>query len=154
MKRTILVVLILMFFPCGFAHAENEELALPVVMYHHISTRSRTWNDYVVSVEEFRSDMEYLKRNGWQSISVEELIAWQRGEFEMPDKPMMITFDDGFASVTEYAEPIMKELGFKGAFKVGGGISTDKSNRMELPRIMILQDHTFDDFIRMVSTGY
>ena len=49
---------------------------------------------------------------------------------------------------------ILRELGFKGAFKVGGGLSTDKSDRLELPRIMILQDHTFDDFIRMVSTGY
>ncbi len=131
MKRTILVVLILMFFPCGFAHAENEELALPVVMYHHISTRSRTWNDYVVSVEEFRSDMEYLKRNGWQSISVEELLAWQRGEFEMPDKPMMITFDDGFASVTEYAEPIMKELGFKGVVAVIGSVCEEYSENGE-----------------------
>ncbi len=49
---------------------------------------------------------------------------------------------------------ILKELGLKGAFKVGGGISTDQSDRYELPRIMILQNHTLDDFIRMVETGY
>ena len=48
---------------------------------------------------------------------------------------------------------ILKELDFKGAFKVGGGLSTDKSNRMELPRIMILQEHTLNDFIRMINTG-
>jgi hypothetical protein len=49
---------------------------------------------------------------------------------------------------------VLQELGFKGAFKVGGGISTDKSDRYELPRIMILQEHTVEDFIRMVNTGY
>ncbi|KKK36302.1 hypothetical protein WQ57_20020 [Mesobacillus campisalis] len=49
---------------------------------------------------------------------------------------------------------VLKELGFKGAFKVGGGLSTDKSDRYELPRIMILQEHTMEDFIRMVNTGY
>ena len=49
---------------------------------------------------------------------------------------------------------ILEELGFKGAFKVGGGLSTDQSDRYELPRIMILQNHTLDDFIRMVKTGY
>lgn len=49
---------------------------------------------------------------------------------------------------------LLKDLGFKGAFKVGGGLSTDQSNRYELPRIMILQNHTLDDFVRMIETGY
>nr|WP_275980430.1 polysaccharide deacetylase family protein [Halalkalibacter alkaliphilus] len=49
---------------------------------------------------------------------------------------------------------VLEELGFKGAFKVGGGISTSESDRFELPRIMILQEHTLDDFKRMVKTGY
>ncbi len=93
---------------------ETDTIKLPIVMYHHISKRSKCWNDYVVSLDEFRSDMEYLKANGWESISLNELLLWQNGDFEMPEKPMMITFDDGFASVAEYAEPIMRELGLKG----------------------------------------
>jgi len=48
---------------------------------------------------------------------------------------------------------VLEQLGFKGAFKVGGGLSTDKSNRYELPRIMILQNHTLNDFVRMIETG-
>ncbi|WP_051348435.1 polysaccharide deacetylase family protein [Peribacillus kribbensis] len=49
---------------------------------------------------------------------------------------------------------VLKESGIKGAFKVGGGISNDASSRYELPRIIMLQEHTLTDFIRMVNTGY
>lgn len=124
MKKFLLTVLIIMIFPGNAlcASEEKQEISLPIVMYHHVSKRSSTWNDYVVSIDEFRSDMEYLKSRGWQSISVEELLSWQRGEFDMPEKPMMISFDDGFASVVEYAEPIMKELGFKGVVAVIGSV--------------------------------
>lgn len=122
-KRLFILILTFLLVPSCKANAEAEKtVALPVVMYHHISPRWQSWNDYVVSVDEFRSDMEYLKVHGWESISVAELIAWQKGEFEMPEKPMMITFDDGFASVAEYAEPIMAELDFKGVVAVIGSV--------------------------------
>lgn len=123
MKRVLIVFLIILFLlPMERVEAAGESIELPIVMYHHISRRSRCWNDYVVSIDEFRGDMEYLKAEGWESISVAELLAWQRGEFEMPEKPMMITFDDGFASVVEYAEPIMEELGFKGVVALIGSV--------------------------------
>lgn len=124
MKKIItLIILLALAFPPVEASADDEEpLKLPIVMYHHISKRSRTWNDYVVSLEEFRSDMEYLSTHGWQSISVAQLLSWQRGEFEMPEKPMMISFDDGFSSVAEYAEPIMAEYGFCGVAAIIGSV--------------------------------
>ncbi len=124
MKRfVVLFALLMVLCNMGEVRADGEDsIALPIVMYHHISPRSRSWNEYVVSIDEFRSDMEYLYENGWDSISVKELLAWQRGEFDMPDKPMMISFDDGFSSVAEYAEPIMKEYGFVGVAAIIGSV--------------------------------
>jgi len=109
----------------------KEAVRLPIVMYHHISSKATSLNDYVISPEEFRSDMEYLKEQGWQSISVCELLAWQRGEFDMPEKPMMISFDDGFLSVAEYAEPIMKEMGFCGVVALIGSVCDQYSESGE-----------------------
>jgi len=134
MKRIILIIMLLFtFLPVpGFGTDGSEKsIELPIVMYHHISARSRTWNDYVIGIEEFENDMRYLRENGWESISVAELLAWQNGEFEMPAKPMMITFDDGFASVTEYAEPIMKKYGFKGVVAVIGSVCEEYSENGE-----------------------
>ncbi|WP_186759615.1 polysaccharide deacetylase family protein [Planococcus sp. CPCC 101016] len=49
---------------------------------------------------------------------------------------------------------VLENLGFKGAFTIEGGISTDKDNRYELPRFMILNGDTLDDFVRKLSTGH
>ena len=114
--------MIICFALCPMKASAAEELKLPIVMYHHISPKWQSWNEYVVSVDEFRADMKYLRENGWESISVAELIAWTKGEFVMPEKPMMITFDDGFSSVEAYVEPILAECGFKGVVAVIGSV--------------------------------
>ena len=102
--------------------AEVEAPRLPVIMYHHISKEHSQWNDYVISLEEFQSDLDYLYAHGWHSISVRELLAWYDGEFEMPEKPFMITFDDGFESTLAYAEPLLAEYGFCGVVAVIGSV--------------------------------
>jgi peptidoglycan/xylan/chitin deacetylase (PgdA/CDA1 family) len=105
------------------ASAEGEEcVSLPIVMYHHISVNSAKWNDYVVSLDEFRADMDYLASNGWHSVSVDELLSWYDGEFDMPEKPFMLTFDDGFESTLAYAEPIVADHGFTGVVAVIGSV--------------------------------
>lgn len=124
MKKTAIcaaVCLLLCLMPCRAA-AESETVKLPVVMYHHISTRPEQYNDYVLSLDEFCADMDYLRDNGWHSVSVRELIAWSRGELELPEKPFMITFDDGFESTLAYAEPVLREHGFTGVLAVIGSV--------------------------------
>ena len=91
-------------------------------MYHHVSKNPAMWNDYVISPEELDSDMKYLKENGWQSVSMAELLAWYEGKFTMPEKPFMITFDDGFESTVAYAEPILAKYGFRGVVAVIGSV--------------------------------
>lgn len=104
------------------ARAEAERVVLPVVMYHHISRDRSQWNDYVVSLGEFESDLDYLAAHGWHSVGVRDLLAWYDGEFELPEKPFMITFDDGFESTLAYAEPLLAERGFCGVAAVIGSV--------------------------------
>lgn len=121
MKKAILILSLLsgMLIPC---RANEETVKLPVVMYHHISVQPEQLNDYVLSLEEFVSDMDYLRENGWNSVSIEQLAAWSRGETEMPEKPFMITFDDGFESTLSYAEPVLREHGFTAALAIIGSV--------------------------------
>ncbi len=134
MKKKLSILLLCTAMLFTFAASADEEadadryIRLPVVMYHHISKRSGTWNAYVISPEEFAGDMDYLAENGWQSISVKELLAWYDGEFEMPEKPFMITFDDGFESTLAYAEPVLAEYGFKGVAAVIGSVCEKFTN--------------------------
>ena len=104
----------------AFAAAEEEEVRLPVVMYHHISKDRNQWNDYVISPEEFEADLAWLAGNGWHSVGVRELLGWYDGEAELPEKPFMLTFDDGFESTLAYAEPLLEQHGFCGVVAVIG----------------------------------
>ena len=122
-KRAVIIFFaIFLCFPRFPARAGVEEVCLPVVMYHHISKSRSQWNDYVVSPEQFESDLEYLSSHGWHSIGVRDLLAWYDGEFELPEKPFMLTFDDGFESTLAYAEPLLEQYGFRGVVAVIGSV--------------------------------
>ncbi len=111
----------------------SETVKLPILMYHQISPNPNSWNDYVISPDEFHNDMEYIKRLGWESIGINELISWQKGEFEMPEKPVMITFDDGFKSLIKYGEPILEEFGYKAVAAIIGSICETYSVNNDYP---------------------
>ena len=127
-KLTAFIMAILLLLPLFPVRAETEgRISLPVIMYHHISREKSQWNDYVVSLGEFESDLDYLAANGWHSIGVRDLLAWYDGAFEMPEKPFMITFDDGFESTLAYAEPLLEEYGFCAVVAVIGSVCGDVS---------------------------
>ena len=125
MLKRILIFFILpalLLCPAQAAEAERETVALPIVMYHHIAQNSEQWNDYVISPAEFESDLLWLREHGYETVSVAELLAWEAGEFSLPEKACMITFDDGFESTAAYAEPLLKQYGFRGVVAVIGSV--------------------------------
>jgi peptidoglycan/xylan/chitin deacetylase (PgdA/CDA1 family) len=85
-------------------------------MYHKVgdypkgSKLAKLW----VSAADFRAQMGYLKRHGYTSLLFAELREVQLGRRPMPEKPVLITFDDGYANNREIAFPIMREFGMKG----------------------------------------
>ena len=127
MKKRFLICLILaLLLPCP-AQAAEDEVRLPIVMYHHVSKDAGKWNDYVVSTEEFESDLQWLSAHGYETVSVSQLLAWEAGEYPMPEKPCMITFDDGFESTAAYAEPLLEQYGFCGVVAVIGSVCEEFS---------------------------
>lgn len=117
-----LLILLLLLSPAPMPVRAEETLRLPIVMYHHISENPQQWNDYVISPAEFEADLRYLRDQGYETISVSQLLDWQAGQFQMPEKPCMITFDDGFESTRVYAEPLLAEYGFCGVVAVIGAV--------------------------------
>lgn len=101
--------------------SSNEEGArLPVVMYHHLTTDAGYANDYTLLVEQFEQDLKYIQQQGYQTISLAQLIEYQKGQGELPEKPIMITFDDGFESFEVYAVPLLKHYGMQAVLAVVG----------------------------------
>ncbi len=84
---------------------------VPVLMYHKIG--GETGNDAVISPARFAGQMEWLYKNGYRTLSLEELEAYVAGKAELPPKPVVLTFDDGYRDTYEIAMPLLKKYGFK-----------------------------------------
>ena len=116
-------------------------------MYHAIDRAKSKRIDkneqfYNVTPERFAKEMRYLKENGFNTITLDDLIR-SEDEGELPDNPIMLTFDDGHISNFEFALPILKEFGFTGVFFL---VVNDigKRNRISWKQARALKDSGMD----------
>ena len=89
------------------AEMPPDGVFLPVVMYHSVTPS--TTSDYQITQEMLRQDLEYLSTNGFETISVKELLDYTNGIGGLPEKPVMLTFDDGFYNNLSLALPLLEE---------------------------------------------
>jgi peptidoglycan/xylan/chitin deacetylase (PgdA/CDA1 family) len=89
---------------------------LPILTYHKVgnyppgSRLKPLW----VTEKQFRDQMTYLKAHGYTTLTMTELRDIDDGKKQMPAKPVLVTFDDGYENNYTLAYPILKELGMKG----------------------------------------
>ncbi|MDD6284053.1 MAG: polysaccharide deacetylase family protein [Firmicutes bacterium] len=94
--------------------------ALPIIMYHHISADPSKLGTYVISPEQFESDLKYIKAWGYTTVTAAQLIDFAEHGTPLPKKSVMITFDDGYLSFYEYAYPLLKQYGMTAVLSVIG----------------------------------
>ncbi len=82
---------------------------VPILMYHDLGEFDSLW---CVSVNEFEKQMQYLKEQNYQTISLTELQESLNDNKETDGKKIVLTFDDARKGVYQYAYPILKNQGF------------------------------------------
>ncbi|OPA71624.1 xylanase [Campylobacter pinnipediorum subsp. caledonicus] len=85
-------------------------MSVVVLMYHHILPKAGFISS---SVEQFKSQMSFLAKNGYKTLTSDEFFDYKKGLIDIPKKSVFITFDDGWRNNYYYAYPILKELGLK-----------------------------------------
>lgn len=105
---------------------------VPVLCYHRISDGKK--GDYTVSEATFSAHMKMLADSGYHSISPAQLYDYLVYNRELPQKPVMITFDDSRSEHAEIASPVMDKYGFKGVFFIMT-ITYNKKNYMTKDQI-------------------
>lgn len=97
-------------------------LRVPILMYHYISTPPEDADIYRIDLsvepEMFRQQMAFLSENGYTPIDLYDLSLATLNKIELPDKPVIITLDDGYLDNYENAFPILQEFGFTATFFV------------------------------------
>ena len=90
---------------------------LPVLMYHSISDE-KTNDAFVLSVNKFREQMHYLHRHGFHTLSMKQVMNFLTKNQMLPEKPILITIDDGYQNIYTNAFPIMRRYGIHGTIFV------------------------------------
>ena len=139
---------------------EEYTAQVPVLMYHHISEEGNDSTE--LSPEAFEAQIAALAEAGYTSVFPEDLAAYVREGKELPEKPIVITFDDGYLSNYEYAYPILKKYGMVATiFVIGSTVgdtehykdtdypitphfSYEQAKEMVDSGVISIQSHTYD----------
>lgn len=92
---------------------DANKINLPIIMYHSIDKSQNRLGKFVISSKELENDLKYLSDNGYHTIFINDLIDFVYSEKELPEKPIILTFDDGYYNNYLYAFPLMKKYNCK-----------------------------------------
>ncbi|MCM1404538.1 MAG: polysaccharide deacetylase family protein [Prevotella sp.] len=84
---------------------------LPILMYHQVSARKH--GKYIVSVAQLESDFQAIVDAGYTPVFLHEVADWVNGQGTLPEKPIVITFDDGQYNNLYYVLPLAQKYGIK-----------------------------------------
>ncbi len=96
---------------------------VPVLMYHVIAAPSSSAQlpELYVDPKTFDDQMEWLRSRGYQGVSLNQVYdAWLK-DAELPEKPVVVSFDDGYRSQYVYARPELRKLGWPGVLSAISG---------------------------------
>ncbi len=93
---------------------------VPILMYHYISVpppgADRYRIDLSVTPQDFERQLQHLAANGYTTISLYDLYAHLTLGRQLPPRPVILTFDDGYRDHYEHAFPLLKQYGMQGTF--------------------------------------
>ncbi len=110
-------------------HERAQKAKVPVVMYHDILPKKEVFFD--VTPKELEADFELIKSQGLTPISLHQLVTHLRTGNPLPEKPILLTFDDGYGGHYEYVYPLLQKYGYPAVFSVytkNMGIDTGRSH--------------------------
>lgn len=127
---------------------------VPIFCYHHIrewlKTDSEDDRAYIVPPSDLETQLKWLKEEGYNSVSSEQMYEYYANGKPLPDKPIMLSFDDTDDNQYTNAFPLLEKYGFKGTFFVMT-VSIGQENYMTAAQLKELdkaghdiQAHTWD----------
>ena len=152
-QRVMAVVLSALFVLCPLAaYAAGEEadaVPLPIIMYHEVKP-DKSGKD-AIQPWELESDLRWLAENGYTTVVMADVIAYVRDGTPLPEKPIVLSFDDGYYNNYVYVLPLLRQYAAHIVFSLLGCNTDDFT---EWPSESIDYAHvTWDQLNEMLDTG-
>lgn len=123
---------------------------VPILTYHSIVENPSSNSE--ISPETFEAQIKAIQELGYTSIMLEDLIAYVEKGIELPEKPICITFDDGYLNNYEIAFPILKKYQMKATIFVIG-VSVGSLTNYKDTNYPITPHFTYEQAAEMIESG-
>jgi len=150
----ILIKIVLLYNISAAANAKSQSTNKPInrhsfviLQYHHVSTE--TPNSTSVTPETFENHMAFLDEN-YYVIDLAEAMTKLKNNEKLPDRSVVITFDDGYTNILENAHPILTKFGFPYTIFINPAIIDEFSSQLTWAEVKQMQplatfaNHTLD----------
>ncbi|MBR5925813.1 MAG: polysaccharide deacetylase family protein [Firmicutes bacterium] len=146
--------------PLAVDSEQRTSVNVPVLMYHHLETKGNDGSS--ISISLFEDHIKALTEAGYTAILPDELQRYAIRGSKLPDKPIMITFDDGYLSNYQYAYPVLKKYDQKATifvigatvgnleyykdtnYRITAHFTEAQGKEMVKSGVIMLQSHTYD----------
>ncbi len=125
--------------------------------YHAVPLEPAPGDSYSISQKRFVEQMEYLRTHGYNPVSFSDIVQAREGKKPLPDKPVLLTFDDGYISYYNFVVPVLEELGYPSVLAVVGNfvgyepkdmpepiMTWDQIREVRSRKLVEVVSHTYD----------
>jgi biofilm PGA synthesis lipoprotein PgaB len=117
--------------PWPHVHSKASLAKVPILMYHDVLTEPEVFFDLLP--EQFEDHLKLLRGNGFTVVSLDQVVRHLRTGIPLPEKPVLLTFDDGYAGHFEHVYPLLKQYQAPAVFSVfPGKLDGDVAGRSTL----------------------
>ena len=137
----------------------SSTVRLPILSYHNLSEEPSD-SSMTVSTMVFREQMETIRELGYTPVSLQAVCDYVNKGTPLPEKPVLITFDDGYLSNYTLAYPILQEFGYPAViYVIGVSIGKDTYKNTGIPiephfNLWQMWEMAASDLITIASHGY
>ena len=119
---TIIICITAAGIVCTCISAE-ETVNLPILMYHSVLKDESKTGKYVITPQSIEEDLKYLKERGYTGVSASDVINYVIHDGTLPDKPYLITLDDGCYNNLTYVLPLLEKYDAYAVISIVGSYS-------------------------------
>ncbi|MFW6147476.1 MAG: poly-beta-1,6-N-acetyl-D-glucosamine N-deacetylase PgaB [Thermodesulfobacteriota bacterium] len=147
---------VVLSLPSTILSKEIRDGEFLVLCYHNVPIKVKPDNSYGVSQNIFIEQMEYLRTHGYQPISLDDIAKARKNKKALPDKPVLLTFDDAYISYYTFVFPVLETFGYPSVLAVVGAWIDNPPDTLAEPLMNWdqIRDVAQSDLVEIASHTY